>query len=553
MKHSRTLTRKLVAVTVLFTVILLSCVAVCYLVFYRQCVEEQAMKYTQESLDTAAYEIDSQMAALMDSQTRLSYENEVTDFLSADTEERFEHRKAIRSLLNSYVNNRDMVRNIFLRTVDGTRVAAEISTADAYYDEFKIYCTVTAKIDLSKPFRGTQIAGVYPCSDGRKMFCLVTPVFNKSVAQLDRDYLGALISVCAADELGSFLASNREVAIYEGEQLVFARQSTETEQPERILSCALDTADWMLYMSYSLAEVTEKLNEVAIICLVVAGMILFGQTCLFFTLYHSLLRPVKSIADQVNAVGTFTDRIVEPTNSIIELHRMTSSINNMLRRMEIYNETILQERAKQYEATILLLQAQINPHFLYNNLQCIRGMAALGNDQAIREMVENIAAIYRYCSQTASTATLEEEIECAQMYMRIMELRYDASYRLVVECPSESRRCHTPRMVLQPLMENSIRHGFKGRENGQIIIRACEEQNFLICTVSDDGCGMNAEMLEKARTQIWPYEEKNHRYHIGLGNVRSRIKLIFGGKSGLDCQSAPGAGTVITIRIQQKK
>mgnify|MGYP004596729585 CR=1 FL=1 len=554
MKRSGTLTRKLAAVTVLFTVILLICVAVCYLIFYRECVEEQAVKYTQESLDAAVYEMDARIAALMDSQTKLSYQSEVAEFLSADTVERFEHRKAIRSLLNSYVNNRDMVQNVFLRSVDGTRIAAEVSTTAAYYEEFRIFRIVTEEMYLSRPFRETKISGVYTCRDDSKVFCAITPVYAQVAVPQERDYLGALVSVCATNELGSFLSSQRSVTICENGSLVYTNQTGNKQETERFLTSSLKTTGWDVTMAYSLMEVGQKLNEVATICLILAGVILFGQTCLFFTLYRSLLRPVKSISDQANGINTFTDRVVEPANHMIELHCLTSSINNMLQRIENFNQAVLAERAKQYEATILLLQTQINPHFLYNNLQCIRGMAADGDDQAIREMVGNIAAIYRYCSQSSSTATLAEEKDCAQMYMRIMELRYDTSYHLELECAKGTLQCLMPRMVLQPLMENSIRHGFKGRPTGTVWIRAWQEKDWLVCTVKDDGCGMSPEELEKARLQSYPYDAgETKRYHIGLGNVRSRIRLIFGESSGLYCNSAPEQGTTVTMKIQQKK
>ena len=553
MNRSGTLTRKLATVTVLFTVILLVCVAVCYLVFYRQCVEEQAIKYTQESLNAAIYEIDARITALMDSQTKLSYQTEVAGFLSSDTAERFEHRDAIRSLLNSYANNRDMVQNVFLRSVNGTRIAAEVSTTDAYYEEFRIFRIVTEEMDLSKPFRETRIAGVYTCRDGSKVFCAITPVYARVAVPQDRDYLGALVSVCAANELGSFLTSQRSVTICENGSLVYTNQAGKSQETERFLSRKLESTGWEVTMAYSLMEVEQKLNEVVTICLILAGAILFGQTCLFFTLYRSLLWPVKSISDQANSVNTFTDRVVEPANHIIELHCLTSSINNMLQRIEIFNQAVLEERAKQYEATILLLQTQINPHFLYNNLQCICGMAAVGNDQAIREMVGNIAAIYRYCSQSSSIATLAEEKDCAQMYIRIMELRYDTSYHLELECAKETLQCLMPRMVLQPLMENSVRHGFKGRQTGNVWIRAWQEKDWLICTVRDDGRGMSLEELEKVRLQNYPYESENKRYHIGLGNVRSRIRLIFGESSDLFCDSAPERGTTVMMKIQQKK
>lgn len=286
--------------------------------------------------------------------------------------------------------------------------------------------------------------------------------------------------------------------------------------------------------------------------MLIVAFTLLAQTVLLALSYRAFVRPLVFIVSQIEKIHSLGDRIAAPSSHDDEFSHLTGEINNMLVRMEHLNQEKTDLQLAYYRGQILLLQAQINPHFLYNNLQCIRGMSLTGNSASIREMVTCIANIYRYGSRAWPTAALCEELECVNAYKRIIELRHGSKYTITIECEEKAKQCVVPRMLLQPLVENSIVHGFNegGFKQGTIRIRASLKSNRLKLEVCDDGIGMDEAQLARVNAIESLNEEGNH--HLGIANVFSRMRLIFGEECGLSFEAEPGKGTNVFIWIDQK-
>ncbi|MBR6332195.1 MAG: histidine kinase [Dehalococcoidales bacterium] len=205
--------------------------------------------------------------------------------------------------------------------------------------------------------------------------------------------------------------------------------------------------------------------------------------------------------------------------------------------------------ANMYQARLLFLQAQINPHFLYNNLACVRGMAGLGDTNSIRQMTTCVAEIYRYGSAGETTATLAEELECADSYMQIMKLRYENRYSLQLRVQSEAMDWIVPRMMLQPLIENSILHGYLDAHihTGTVTVQADVKDNELLIVVKDEGCGFSSEAI--AMLQGTSEIGQRQPHHLGIRNVRARIQLLFHDQARFEVQSNALKGTNVVITI----
>lgn len=227
---------------------------------------------------------------------------------------------------------------------------------------------------------------------------------------------------------------------------------------------------------------------------------------------------------------------------------------------EKVNEEMYSKNLKM-EAELHALQNQINPHFLYNTLEVIRGRALVQNAQDIADMTEALATIFRYnINRPGDVATLQEEIDNVRNYMLIQNCRFGDRFRFETEIEDVEDGILThvlPVLTLQPLVENAIYHGINERiGGGRIRLKAYLTQRDLLIIISDNGKGMDDVTLQEIHRKLvgasegLPVEKKSGRgTGIALTNVNQRIKFYFGKEYGLDVKSTLGIGTTITITI----
>lgn len=227
---------------------------------------------------------------------------------------------------------------------------------------------------------------------------------------------------------------------------------------------------------------------------------------------------------------------------------------------EKVNEEMYSKNLKM-EAELHALQNQINPHFLYNTLEVIRGRALVQNAQDIADMTEALATIFRYnINRPGDVATLQEEIDNVRNYMLIQNCRFGDRFRFETEIEDVEDGILThvlPVLTLQPLVENAIYHGINERiGGGRIRLKAYLTQRDLLIIISDNGKGMDDVTLQEIHRKLvgasegLPVEKKTGRgTGIALTNENQRIKFYFGKEYGLDVKSTLGIGTTITITI----
>ena len=212
------------------------------------------------------------------------------------------------------------------------------------------------------------------------------------------------------------------------------------------------------------------------------------------------------------------------------------------------------------QAQYLALQNQINPHFLYNTLESIRGEALIAGLDGVADMTEALAKFFRYTiTKVENLVSVEEELDNCETYFGIQKYRFGDRLRLHIEYDPEEyeqiMNCRIPKLTLQPILENSIIHGTELKLGaGNLYIRfACTQDRLIIC-VSDDGVGMDEETLAalnrklgRANDSLGTSEEE--KGGIALVNVTNRIHLIFGDEYGMHVYSVPGRETDVEITI----
>lgn len=207
------------------------------------------------------------------------------------------------------------------------------------------------------------------------------------------------------------------------------------------------------------------------------------------------------------------------------------------------------------------MQSQINPHFLYNTLESIRGKALNQGAKEIADMTEAMATFFRYSiSQRENIVTLEEELENTRNYYKIQQFRFNNRFRLEINTDTELalNEFKLPKLTLQPVIENAIYHGLEGKMGqGVVSIRAVETQHHILIVVSDDGLGMSEETLAQLQERLASgksqQDGKQRGGGIALPNVNRRIQITFGLRYGLQVSSTLGMGTDVEIRLPAGK
>lgn len=215
---------------------------------------------------------------------------------------------------------------------------------------------------------------------------------------------------------------------------------------------------------------------------------------------------------------------------------------------------------KQTELTAL--QSQINPHFLYNTLECIRGQAMLDDNIEIAKMVEALSSFFRYSiSKKGNLVTLRDELSNIENYMLIQRYRFNNRFSMEIIIDEEDEAAYdflVPRLIIQPVIENAIFHGLEERmEDGIVSIEVIVTDLDMIITISDNGKGIDCEELEELNNRInandMELDDKNKSNQINTGialpNINRRIRLLFGKEYGVNVYSTLGKGTDVEIII----
>ena len=203
-----------------------------------------------------------------------------------------------------------------------------------------------------------------------------------------------------------------------------------------------------------------------------------------------------------------------------------------------------------HRAELELLQAQINPHFLYNTLDSIAILAESQREEDVIDMVNSLSTFFRNSlNRGEDIISLRSELIQARSYLEIQQIRYSDILSWEISVPEELQDCNVPKLILQPLIENALYHGIKNRRGrGLLTITGEESGEDLFLYVKDNGAGMTAEQL--AMLQSGNFEE--HHSGLGLKNVHQRIRLYCGSPYGLSFDSVPGEGTTVTVRLPRR-
>ncbi len=299
-------------------------------------------------------------------------------------------------------------------------------------------------------------------------------------------------------------------------------------------------------------ELTVEIRTQIIFSIVISFLFCGIIALIVLRVYSKIVNaPARSIIKAMNAFEKQAEnfRYSGGNESVAELRIISSSFEHMAKTIQSLMERVHREEKELRKTELKALQAQINPHFLYNTLDSIQWMCEQGKTKDAAEMVRALARLFRISiSRGRELITLREELQHAENYLIIQSYRYRSQFSYTIDASDELMDCLCNKITIQPLIENAIYHGIDRMvDEGKIKITvkpAADASDDILITVSDNGIGMTKEQCGKILAK-----DRSDSGGIGVKNVNDRLKIYFGEKYGLSIESELDVGTTVTVRI----
>ncbi len=423
-------------------------------------------------------------------------------------------------------------------------------------------------------------------------------LFGKSVVDLNTlNYYGTLLLVvpsqCIFEALSSeekhdntkyYVSNNWGVLLYPYDLALSKREAEEIfpffenkadftqKQASRILNLnnedilisatplLLNQYDWQLVSAAPMSSIREELSQGRRMTFFIT--IVVSLIALFFSLFisRSVSKPIflfiNSLKQPSNyRLATLPNR---PSSSITEIHILYDKYNQLVNTINQLFEQIIKEQEERSNLQFRILQAQIKPHFLYNSLNMIKSLLNLELYDLANQALFALSRFYQLSlSSGKDIIPLSDELLLSEQYMVIQSLRYNGLLKYHTSVPDELLEYPVPRMLLQPLLENAVEHGLKGRSSaGNIWVDVREEENELILSISDDGVGMSSERLFQIQQALYADGDiLSTDTAFAIRNISQRIHMWCGIEAFLTISSEPDKGTTVAIHLPkaQKK
>ena len=315
---------------------------------------------------------------------------------------------------------------------------------------------------------------------------------------------------------------------------------------------SVEGSDWRAVgVSYVDELVNRNVNDMIRLSCLLAVVVLGAALLTSWLLFRFLGRPLRGLASAMESFESDADHFAyKPVGGTREVQELSDSFEHMVLRIQELMTTVREEEINLRKTELKALQAQINPHFLYNTLDSIAWMCEQGRNADAVRMVHALARLFRISiSRGHELIPIAKEIEHAESYLQIQMYRYKNQFTYDFDVDPDCLGYYCNKITLQPIIENSINHGLDLMvDEGRIDVLVRQDGDDIVFSVRDNGVGMSEEQIE-AIMQHGPTD----RTGIGIKNVNDRLKIYFGKSYGLHITSEPDVGTCVEIRMPKIK
>jgi two-component system sensor histidine kinase YesM len=309
---------------------------------------------------------------------------------------------------------------------------------------------------------------------------------------------------------------------------------------------------WRLYIIAEYSLFYDALIHMMETYLLFAVLSVLLLLLLSIVISAGIVRPVKQLSEQVDRLSPQSSSLEVPVHRKDEIGRLAISFNSLMERLQEAGREKAEIERAQLEMEYKMLQSQIKPHFLFNIHMCINALLEQGRSEEARKMLLSLDSLLRKSTdKIGQRISLEEELQTVEQYGALQRIRLGDTFDITIEGWEPFAQVKVPKLLLQPIVENSIYHGFARIDRrGEIRIQCMEIEGFLHIIIEDNGCGIPQETMKKI-IHSGTFEQSNHSgmVSIGIANVRQRIANLYGDGCGLYILSRENIGTRVEIVV----
>ena len=430
-----------------------------------------------------------------------------------------------------------LTRNIMYASVSGN-----IVKVSGFNQKFK------QEIDEQMYFYVTGYSDKMPWDDVESARSLAEDLLKNTTNSEGRKSINSVLSLC--DKLTAYMHDIESTSSYDDRM---------DKLKKNIYITTGLVEDYMYsYLYYEAGEMASIQKQIDFLLSIEIVFVVLVLVVVIPLVFSHAVKLSKNITDPIVAMNSRVKEIgngdlsphtpVETDDTSIAL--LSTGIEDMAARLDKQIELNRQEQIKLRDIELSLIQAQINPHFLYNTLDAIVWLIEIGKNDQAEQMVTSLSSYFRsFLSDGKDIVTVAEEKKHIQSYLEIQQVRYRDIMEYEINIDPSIEDTKLPKMTLQPLVENAIYHGLKPkRGKGTIVVTGTRENDNIILKVTDTGLGMNGEELDNLRTRVLNEDTTS----FGLTSSYKRLKILYGDACRFDIESKPGEGTSISIEIPGK-
>ena len=430
-----------------------------------------------------------------------------------------------------------LTRNLMYASVSGN-----ITKVSGFNQKFK------QEIDEQMYFYVTGYSDEIPWNDVESARALAEDLLKNTSNTDGRKAMTSVLSLC--DKLNTYMQNIESTVSYDDRM--------DQLETNIYITTGLIEEYMYSYLYYEAGEMASIQKQIDFWLTIEIAFVVLVMLVVIPLVLSRAVKLSKSITDPIVAMNSRVEQIgggdlsphtpVETDDASLAL--LSTGIEDMAARLDKQIELNRQEQIKLRDIELSLIQAQINPHFLYNTLDAIVWLIEIGKNDQAEQMVTSLSSYFRsFLSDGRDIVTVAEEKQHIQSYLEIQQVRYRDIMEYEINIDPSIEDTKIPKMTLQPLVENAIYHGLKPkRGKGKIIVTGTRNDGKIILKVSDTGLGMSDEELESLKTRVLNEDTTS----FGLTSAYKRLKLLYGDECTFNIESVPQEGTSISIEMPGK-
>lgn len=582
MKYGNLKLKHMLAILISGSLGMLVFIQVMYYVQFSALTRERVESYSAGIISQVNGQFDLYIQNIRSSAEQISFNRHVQEFLTTKNPERkyVELSPFILDFLQYVKSSNHNIQDILLTNANGEI----ITSVDEY--EFDMVARLEQEYQFTQQKSALFTAAVE--NNGAWYYAYLFPVISASNRVELFECLGYCILISKTDGLENLVldislapdshffitdskdrvvASNKreDIGSFFEQELFHQRNSVEDMMMQEK---AVGDIGWTIHSYVSRKSLTSDMRPILANGLIIG---IAATVCLFFLGFiflHGINRSITQLVKFMKEIENITDiRGWIDLEGSGEIGVIAQGVNRMLDKIDEMTHKVVRTQAELYDAEIgrkqmelSMLQSQINPHFLYNTMNCISSIGLAYQVPEIVTIASAVSKVFRYGIKGADMVMASEELDCVQEYLKIMGIRYHDKFTYTVEMEEGVEKQRIPKMLLQPIVENALYHGIERKSGkGVLKIRGCFEESGLLFSVEDTGKGMDADTLESLREQLVIAErpsdgnlDREGKKGIGLANIHSRLRLLYGKPYGITVDSRENQGTRVEIRIPKR-